>query len=260
VETTVEDEYEIVTTTTFETHVPKPVVTLRGPDKLDIDAMEVGSSQILYYTLTNEGLINALNTTFAVPTGLHEMKFEALANVGPFTLAPHQAVQIPVRATRISDGSIPSGVKRRAESASMQKLRDCYAGFSAYYEVMCGKDMKNDRALMSLALRACVAGMLAGTGGTGVGSSVGNPGGGSGSYYTGGSYGGLTADGDGLCDPDVTEAAKGAIDGLIGKANPILGMAAASDDAAKDLALDGKLDAGTVIGLGMAYGGPMNDA
>lgn len=260
VETTVEDEYEIVTTTTFETHVPKPVVTIRGPEKLDIDAMEVGSSQILYYTVTNEGLINALNTTFEVPTGLHEMKFEALANVGPFTLAPHQAVQIPVRATRFSDGSNPSGANRRAESAQMQKLRDCYAGFSAYYEVMCGKDMKNDRALMSLALRACVASLLIQGSGGGDGKPLGNPGGGSGSYYTGGSYGGLTANGDGLCDPDVTEAAKGAIDGLMGKANPVLGIATASEDAARDLALDGKLDAGTVISLGLNFGGPMSDA
>ena len=259
VETTVEDEYEIVTTCTFETHVPKPVVTLRGPEKLDIDAMEVGSSQILYYTLTNEGLINALNTTFEVPTGLHEMKFEALANVGPFTLAPHQAVQIPVRATRISDGSIPAGANRRAESAQMQKLRDCFAGFSAYYEVMCGKDMKNDKALVSLALRACVASLLVGGGGGGS-ASPGNPGGGGGAYYTGGGYGAISANSDGLCDPDLTSAAKGGIDGLAGKGNPVLGMAAAAEGAARDLALEGKLSAGTIIDLGMNYGGPMNDA
>ncbi|MBR0045296.1 MAG: hypothetical protein IJP75_00180 [Bacteroidaceae bacterium] len=259
VETTVEDEYEIVTTCTFETHVPKPVVTLRGPEKLDIDAMEVGSSQILYYTLTNEGLINALNTTFEVPTGLHEMKFEALANVGPFTLAPHQAVQIPVRATRISDGSIPAGAKHRAESAQMQKFRDCFAGFSAYYEVLCGKDMKNDKALVSLALRACLASQL--MQGTGGGGTLGNPGGGGGGdYYTGGSYGGISTGSDGLCDPDLTSAAKGGIDGLAGKGNPLFGMAAAAESAARDWAVDGKLSAPTIIDLGMNYGGPMNDA
>ena len=256
VETTVEDEYEIVTTTTFETHVPKPVVTIRGPEKLDIDAMEVGSSQILYYTLTNEGLINALNTTFEVPTGLHEMEFEALANVGPFTLAPHQAIQIPIRATRISDGSIPSDAKRRTESAAMQKFRDCYAGFSAYYEVMCGKDMKNDRALVSLALRACLANQLVqGTGG-GDGKPLGNPGGGSGSsHYGGSSYGYLSANGDGLCDPEVTAAAKGAIDGLLGSGHGItagvLGIATATES------LIDKMNADNIINFAVAVAGPI---
>ncbi|MBR6036724.1 MAG: DUF5006 domain-containing protein [Bacteroidaceae bacterium] len=262
VETTVEDEYEIVTTTTFETHVPKPVVTIRGPEKLDIDAMEVGSSQILYYTLTNEGLINALNTTFEVPTGLHEVEFEALANVGPFTLAPHQAVQIPVRVTRFSDGSIPSGGKRRAESAEMQKLRDCFAGFSAYYEVMCGKDMKNDRALVSLALRACVASLLMQGSGGGDGSSLGNPGGGSGSYYTGGSYGGLTANGDGLCDPDVTDAANSTITYLGGKApgiGPFISKMSEAEEQAANMA-EGKVNAPKLIETGLEYGGPMLDA
>lgn len=262
VETTVEDEYEIVTTCTFETHVPKPVVTLRGPEKLDIDAMEVGSSQILYYTLTNEGLINALNTTFEVPTGLHEMKFEALANVGPFTLAPHQSVQIPVRATRISDGSIPADGKRRAESAQMQKLRDCFAGFSAYYEVMCGKDMKNDKALVSLALRACVASLLVSGSGGGDGRSLGNPGGGSGYYYTGGGYGGISTGSDGLCDPDLTEAAKSTIDKMASKApgiGPFIAKMTEAEDRAAKMA-EGKLDAPDIIETGMNYGGPMVDA
>lgn len=258
VETEVEDEYEIVTTCTFETHVPKPVVTIRGPEKIDGDAMEVGSSQILYYTLTNEGLINALNTTFTVPTDLHEFRFEALANVGPFTLAPHQAIQIPVRVTRMNDGSAPAGAKQRAESAQMQKFRDCFAGFSAYYEVMCGKDMKNDRALVSLALRACLANQLVqGTGGDG--SYLGHPGGGGGSYYGGGAgYGYISNRGDGLCDPDVTAAAKGTIDGLLGSGNGVtagvLGIATAIEN------LIDKVNGDNIINFGMACAGPIAGA
>ena len=266
VETTVEDEYEIVTTTTFETHVPKPVVTIRGPEKIDGDAMEVGSSQILYYTLTNEGLINALNTTFSVPTGLHEFEFEALANVGPFTLAPHQAIQIPVKVTRFADGSNPSGgVKHRAAragSSQEQFLRDCMAGFSAYYEVLCGKDLKSDKALLTMAIRACVAGLIAQSGGGGGGP-------GSPSNYPTNTYGGssssggyVSVSGEGLCDPVLTEAAHTTINGLAGKTpgiGPIISMITDAEDRAAKMA-EGKVDAPTIIETGMQYGGPMLEA
>ena len=265
VETTVEDEYEIVTTTTFETHVPKPVVTIRGPEKIDGDAMEVGSSQILYYTLTNEGLINALNTTFSVPTGLHEFEFEALANVGPFTLAPHQAIQIPVKVTRFADGSNSSGgVKRRAASAGSpqeQFIRDCMAGFSAYYEVLCGKDLKSDKALLTLAIRACVAGLIAQGGGGGGGP-------GSPSSYSSGTYGGsggggyVSVNGDGLCDPVLTDAAKTTIDGFAGKApgiGPIISMITEAEERAANMA-DGKVNAPNIIEAGKNFGGPMLEA
>ena len=228
-ETEVEDKYEIVTTATFETHVPAPVVVIRGPNKIDADAMLAGESQLLYYTVTNEGLIKALNCTFIAPESDAELLFEPLANTGPFDLAANQSVLIPVKVTKIAGA--PAGAKgiltgpRRAESSGGSNdnaFTHCMKNLGLLYEILCGKDLKSNSAMLTLAVRFCAAG-IAGSAFLGGGGGPGSPGrGGSGSYYGGsGSYGYITSDDP--CDPVLSNTKKTVMDGFAGMAPGLSG-------------------------------------
>ena len=224
-ETEVEDEYEIVTTTTFETHVPAPVVIIRGPNKIDADAMIVGESQLLYYTVTNEGLIKAANCVFKGPESDSELLFETLANTGPFDLAANQTVIIPVKVTKLSN--IPAGAKartlspRRAEGSGGRQdnaFTHCMKNLGVLYEILCGKDLKSNSAMLTLAVRFCAAGVTGSVYLGGGGRGPGSPGkGGSGSYYGGG--GGYTyLESDDPCDPALSNQKKTLMDSFLSMA------------------------------------------
>ena len=62
VPTQIEDHYEFILETTFETHVPVPVVTIE-PAVFDLD--KVGDSMQVDYTITNHGLIAANDAWFS---------------------------------------------------------------------------------------------------------------------------------------------------------------------------------------------------
>ena len=110
VETTTEDQYEIVTEFDYETNVPVPVMEFITPDTLDLYSVEEG--QPLYYNIvvTNKGLIEAHN----VCVGLPEAKgfvFTPLDTYSGFALGPQQSRVIPVLVTR---GKTPSASRRMA--------------------------------------------------------------------------------------------------------------------------------------------------
>ena len=218
-ETEVEDKYEIITTATFETHVPAPVVIIRGPSKLDADAMLVGESQMLYYTVTNEGLINAKNCTFTPPASDQELLFETLANTGPFDLAANQSVLIPVKVTK---RSAASGSKSFAKSNSRGEgseggtdnaFTHCMKNLGVLYEILCGKDLKSNSAMLTLAVRFCAAGVAAG-GFPGGGGGPGSPGKAGGSYGYGGTAGYTYLESDDPCDPQLSKTKKDLMDGF----------------------------------------------
>ena len=228
-ETEVEDEYEIVTTASFETHVPAPVVVIRGPNKIDADAMLVGDSQLLYYTVTNEGLIKALNCTFVAPESDAELLFEPLANTGPFDLAANQSVIIPVKVTKRAAQTLHSplstlhsvnGPRRAAASGggSDNAFTHCMKNLGLFYEILCGKDLKSNSAMLTLAVRFCAAGVTGSVYLGGGGGGPGSPGkGGSGSYYTGGgTYGYITSDDP--CDPALSNQKKTLMDSFLSMA------------------------------------------
>ena len=218
-ETEVEDKYEIVTTTSFETHVPAPVVVIRGPEKIDGDAMLDGESQLLYYTVTNEGLINAKNCVFKGPESDSEFTFETLANTGPFDLAAQQSVLIPVKVTRhiASTGARGEGnmlTEATGGGSTDNAFTHCMKNLGVLYEILCGKDLKSNSAMLALAVRFCAAGVAGSTFLGGGGGGPGSPGkGGSGSYYTGGGYGGYITSDD-PCDPELARTKKTIMDGL----------------------------------------------
>lgn len=223
-ETEVEDKYEIVTTTTFETHVPAPVVVIRGPEKIDGDAMLPGESQLLYYTVTNEGLIMAKNCVFYGPESDDEFLFETLANTGPFDLASNQAMIIPVRVTKQAPAA---GAKekelapRRAESSggNDNAFSHCMKNLGVLYEILCGKDLKSNSAMLTLAVRFCAAGITGSVYLNGGGGGPGSPGKGGISYFptNGGSYQGYMTTDD-PCDPVLANRKKTLMDSFLGMA------------------------------------------
>lgn len=172
-ETEIEDVYDIVTNYTYETNVPVPVVVISGPNRVDGDAMAVGESQLLYYTLTNYGLVDALEVEFLLPGASDEWSISALAFTQPFTLSAKQSVLIPVLLSRLSDGTNVRSVKDTFDA--------CMAGMEARYKHFCGDELKENTSAYSLAVKACgyaatMSGIWNGISGTNMGGiGSGNP-------------------------------------------------------------------------------------
>ena len=99
VETTVEDKYDIKTTVTYETRVPKPVLEVIGPDSISAQNIRNYGSDLVYYVMTNKGLITAQDVTVTLSeikgcdiTYLREMPFDlapGVTEIVPVRIAPH---------------------------------------------------------------------------------------------------------------------------------------------------------------------------
>ena len=149
-ETTVEDEYSIITTVKYETSVPVPVVVLNMPTSIDAKSLPEGESLVFYATLTNKGLITAQDVQLELPTGFNALKFEALAYNTPFALAPQQSVLIPVKVTHVGSSS--------ARAIARIKPIDndpCASQVGTLYYWDCGLDRKWHRYGIALQLGTC---------------------------------------------------------------------------------------------------------
>ena len=222
VETEVEDVYELVTTTKFETEVPMPVVTLTGPESVPIDSMAVGESRLLYYTMTNHGLIRANNVMLHLPKPTEEFTMQALAHTDAFELEAKQSVVIPVVFTRISDGTkeVKSRQNKVAGATTVwgTTFMNCMASMDYEYGAICGSSLKGNKGALNLALRACIAGSIWAvfSGGNSSGPSFDKP-------VPGGEYHNNSSSGDyagtpsfTICDPDDAGCGVGLIDGGLG--------------------------------------------
>lgn len=149
-ETTVQDEYKIVSTVKYETNVPVPVVELSVPQSIDAKALPEGESLIFYATLTNKGLITAEDVQLELPTGFKALEFEALSNNEPFNLAPQQSVLIPVKVSHISTSSSQS-------MARIKPIDDdpCVGQPGTLYYWDCGMDRQWHRYDVALQLGSC---------------------------------------------------------------------------------------------------------
>ena len=105
--TEIEDEYNIVTTVTYETNVPKPVVTIDMPDKIILD--EIETPYIFYAYMSNHGLVTAFDATFHLPAEANGYTFTPLVE-GPWDILPNQTVTIPVEINKKSGESSDSRV------------------------------------------------------------------------------------------------------------------------------------------------------
>ena len=180
-ETEVEDVYDIVTTVTYETNVPAPVVDLIVPTRIPADSLAEGESLVFYAIATNKGLINALNTEITLPERTGIYLWEPLVENTGLTLAPQQSYIVPVRVTRLT----PSDSRmRRANSSS-----GCVDKMGVDYEWECGYDRKWHQVEKPIKYKECPASaMNGGGGGGGGGGGLGNP---AGSGW--GGYGGYSS-------------------------------------------------------------------
>lgn len=232
-ETTVKDEYSIVTTVKFETNVPVPVVELSLPASLDAEHLPVGESIMFYASLTNKGLITAEDVELELPSGFNTLVFEPLMSIEPFSLAPQQSVLIPVKLTRIS----PANAKGVAKASPIDN-DPCAGKAGVLYYWECGKDRKWHKYGVAIQLGSCKggeAGAFSGGGffGYGMGGGPGGLGGGGG-YYGSSSQNGHVVTDEG-CEPCQNRMLKKWVEcGL--SFVPVYGCAKGSYDCGKEAA------------------------
>jgi RHS repeat-associated protein len=96
-ETTIQDKYDIVLTTTYKTDVPAAVVVAQ-PASVTLPAMKTGDVYNGEFTLTNYGLIRAEKVTFTLPTDDPHFRYELLGGL-PTTIEAKQRITVPYRVT-----------------------------------------------------------------------------------------------------------------------------------------------------------------
>ena len=182
VETEVEDEYEIVTSLTYETQVPVPVIVMTAPDTLRFETLQEGQSMMFNVVLRNEGLIAAENTMLTLP----EAEGFTLTPLVPYAgviIGAQQSYVIPVRATRdVSSETGARGVFKASGGGGCGK-------YLADFEWPCGKDHKHAWIAKSVNIVKDIG--TGGGGGCGNGNWGGAGGGGDGPGF-GGMGGGLS--------------------------------------------------------------------
>ena len=153
VETEIPDEYTIENIVTFETNVPKPVVVIDGPDRIDGDAMAAGESTLVYFTVTNHGLIRSDNVRFTVPEASGEWLFKALDYTEPFPLGPSQSVLIPVLITHYPNTA--QRAKAAIRRAPADVMGACMEHITATYKVLCGSELIDNVYAHRMSMKAC---------------------------------------------------------------------------------------------------------
>ena len=182
-ETEVEDEYEIVTTVTYETNVPAPVVDLIVPNRIPADSLAEGESLVFYAIATNKGLIKALNAGIPLPERTGIYTWEPMGENTGLTIAPQQSYILPVKVTRQS----VSGSRRAGSDDG------CITRVGVEYEWECGDDKKWHKVEKPVTYKTCPGrpsepGSPGGGGPGGGGGGPGSPGGGGGTGYTSSTY------------------------------------------------------------------------
>ena len=260
--TEIEDEYDIVTTVTYETNVPKPVVLLEAPDKIILD--EIQTPYLFYAHLTNVGLVTAFDATYLIESEVNGYRFTPLLE-GPWDILPQQTVSIPVEITKIEESEEeaasrftgPMFLPKRGHQQSAPRREPgtaiaCGIGQMATFFAKCstgGDGASNIEDQVSRAIQvssACSSGGPGGPGGPG-GAPSGGPSSPGGSNTGGGGGGDTTSSTDGgvtmvACDPYLAENGGDIIPDLAGAACPPLGAALTAAKAANG----GGVDAGSL--------------
>jgi hypothetical protein len=94
-ETTIQDKYEVVLTTTYETNVPAAVV-VASPTSVNLPPMRAGDVFNGEFTLSNHGLVRADNVVFELPADDGFFHYELMSGL-PTSLAAHEQVRIPYK-------------------------------------------------------------------------------------------------------------------------------------------------------------------
>lgn len=172
--TEVEDEYDIVTTVTYETHVPKPVVKIDAPKKIIMAEQQMPYTFYVY--LTNVGLVKAPGATFRMPEQNNGYDFTPLVS-GPWDILPQQTITIPVQVTRSATGGDVKGRHKAALSAEECGQEMIAGWFDVCKAMNAGTFNVEDYVMHQMQVaEACAAGAAgAGSGGGDGGGGVGVP-------------------------------------------------------------------------------------
>jgi len=180
--TEIEDEYEIVTNVVFETNVPRPFVAINMPQKLYLDEIE-NFPYMFYVTLTNTGLVVALNTIFQTEEQNGLYHFTPLLE-GPWDILPQQSVIIPVEITKDEVASEARGIGRRKSDDYVTK---CALEAMCHYKSPCVyQDLSNYNSMQTAPSCGGFGGISDILAGFGIGAGPSGP------YYGGGGGGGGT--------------------------------------------------------------------
>jgi hypothetical protein len=96
--------YEFVHTYTYETNAPMPIVVIDGPTKIESEDFAVGESRLLYYTVTNLGVMTAFDVQLGISGESEFWSLEPLVSIESLDLAPQQSILVPMVLTRLEGG------------------------------------------------------------------------------------------------------------------------------------------------------------
>jgi fibronectin type 3 domain-containing protein len=97
--TTIQDQYQVTVTQTFETNVPAPVLVTE-PASVTLPDMQPGQVYNGEFTVKNYGLIAVDNPQVSFPTSFGDYDLEILLTVMPKRLEAMQKMTVPYRITR----------------------------------------------------------------------------------------------------------------------------------------------------------------
>lgn len=133
VPTAIEDQYEIVLETQFETKVPMPVVTIEMPKTMpQLTGDEVYAFNV---TLTNHGLIAAEDVALNLPDS--DSEYEFVTNYEPAQLPAQQSIQIPVIMRR-RDGQ---SANMRTASLTVDAVSEMLGMEEEQFSVLSGQNL-----------------------------------------------------------------------------------------------------------------------
>jgi large repetitive protein len=99
-ETTIQDQYDVTLTATYQTTIPAPVMLIE-PASINLPDMQEGEELAGEITITNRGLVRADNVVWYPSLSDAYYQIEYLG-VPPDSFDAHQSVRLPYRVTRTS--------------------------------------------------------------------------------------------------------------------------------------------------------------
>jgi hypothetical protein len=134
VPTSIQDKSEIVVTTTFETYVPIPVLTV-DPPYFDLSGWSGAPTQV-NVTLMNHGLLAANNVRLTLPQTPDVMFSSLISQIG--TLPAQSSLTAPILIQRVNGTN--TGAITAARSKAIRKAAGgaCYADASFSFDLVCG--------------------------------------------------------------------------------------------------------------------------
>lgn len=181
-----EDRYEVHLETTFETHVPAPVITV-DPMVLDITKLtfDTNGKAVANYTITNYGFIGVKDVNIQFGSNPRYSLTPLMENIG--NVNAMSSVVVPVTITDINIIQAASGLFLAAaptNSSTSSSTNPCGVAGSTKYTYDCGGD-RTGTIPLTVVTGQCPSSStpyISGGGSGSGGSSGGGGGGGSGNY------------------------------------------------------------------------------